>query len=56
MVVLNNNAEKQTLKLDRFKENIKAHLSATEVLSNKQVNLQGDLEIEGQSALILELK
>ncbi|MEO0038140.1 MAG: Neopullulanase 2 [Bacteroidota bacterium] len=56
MVVINNNAEKQTLKLDRFKENIKAHLSATEVFSEKQINLKDDLQIEGKSALILELK
>ena len=56
MVVINNNSEKQTLNLDRFKENIKAHLSATEVLSEKQINLKDDLQIEGKSALILELK
>jgi hypothetical protein len=56
MIVINNNTEKQTLKLDRFKENIKTHLSATEALSNKQINLKEDLVIEGKSALILELK
>lgn len=56
MVVINNNTEKQTLKLDRFKENIKDHILASEALSNKQIILKEDLVIEGKSALILELK
>jgi glycosidase len=56
MVVINNNTEKQTLKLDRFKENIKDHILASEALSNQQINLKEDLVIEGKSALILELK
>ena len=56
MVILNNDTEKHTLNLDRFKENIKTHLSAIEVLSEKQINLKDDLQIEGKSAMILELK
>ncbi len=56
MVVINNNTEKQTLKLDRFKENINNHILASEALSNKQIILNEDLVIEGKSAMILELK
>ena len=56
MVMINNNIEKQTIKLNRFKESIKNNLTGTEVLSGKQINLKEDLEIEGKSVLILELK
>jgi neopullulanase len=56
MVVINNNLEKQTIKLNRFKESIKNNLIATDVLTGKQINLKEDLEIEGKSVLVLELK
>ena len=56
MVVINNNIEKQTIKLNRFKESIKNNLTGTEVLSGKQINLKEDIEIEGKSVLVLELK
>ena len=56
MVVINNNSEKQILKTNRFKENIQNFKSGKEVLSGKIVDLNTDIEIEGKSALILELK
>jgi len=56
MVVMNNNTDKQTFKLNHFKESIKNYQTGTDVLSGKQINLKDDLEIEGKSALILELK
>ncbi len=56
MVVINNNLEKQTIKLNRFKESIKNYLTGAEVISGKQINLKVDIEIEGKSVLILELK
>ena len=56
MVVMNNNTDKQTIKLNHFKESIKNYQTGTDVLSGKQINLKDDLEIEGKSALILELK
>lgn len=56
MVVINNNSEKQILKTNRFKENIQNFKSGKEVLSGKIVDLNNDIEIEGKSALILELK
>jgi glycosidase len=56
MVVINNNSEKQILKTNRFKENIQNFKSGKEVLSGKLVDLNTEIEIEGKSALILELK
>ena len=56
MVVINNNSEKQILKTNRFKENIQNFKSGKEVLSGKIIDLNTDIEIEGKSALILELK
>ena len=56
MVIINNNSEKQTLKTNRFKESIKNLKSGKEVLSGKTFDLNNDMEIEGKSALILELK
>jgi glycosidase len=56
MVVMNNNTDKQTFKLNHFKESIKNYQTGTDVLSGKQINLKDDLEIEGKSVLILELK
>ena len=56
MVVINNNSEKQILKTNRFKENIQNFKSGKEVLSGKIVDLNTEIEIEGKSAFILELK
>ena len=56
MVVINNNSEKQILKTNRFKENIQNFKSGKEALSGKIVDLNTEIEIEGKSALILELK
>ena len=56
MVIINNNSDKQTLKTNRFKESIQNLKSGKEVLSGKPFDLNNDIEIEGKSALILELK
>lgn len=56
MVIINNNSEKQILKTNRFKENIQNLISGKEVLSGKIVDLNTEIEIEGKSAMILELK
>lgn len=55
MVVINNSSEKQTLKTNRFQENILKYKNGTDVLSNKTFNLQNDITIEAKSSLILEL-
>jgi glycosidase len=56
MVIINNNSDKQTLKTNRFKESIQNLKFGKEVLSGKLFDLNNDIEIEGKSALILELK
>ena len=56
MVIINNNSDKQTLKTNRFKESIQNLKSGKEVISGKTFDLNNDIEIEGKSALILELK
>ncbi|MEI7508985.1 MAG: glycoside hydrolase family 13 protein [Flavobacterium sp.] len=56
MVVMNNNTDKQTIKLNHFKESIKNYQTGTDVLSGKQINLKDDLEIEGKSVFVFELK
>ncbi len=56
MVIINNNSDKQTIKTNRFKESIQNLKSGKEVLSGKTFDLNNDIEIEGKSALILEIK
>ncbi len=56
MVVINNDTEKHKMKMEHFKESIKNYQTGTDVISGKQINLKDDIEIDGKSALILELK
>ena len=56
MVVINNNLETQKIKTNRFQENILNFISGKDVLSDKNLNLKNEIEIEGKSVLILELK
>lgn len=56
MVIINNNPEKQIIKTNRFSENIQNFKSGKDVLTDTSFDLNNDIEIEGKSALILELK
>lgn len=56
MVVINNNPEKQSIKLNRFNESIQNFKSGKDILTNTLFELKNNIEIEGKSALILELK
>lgn len=56
MVIINNNKDKQTLKLDRFKENIQNYTSGRDIFSGESFDITKEMTIEGKSALILELK
>ena len=56
MVIINNNPEKQTIKTNRFLENIKNYKSGKDALGNTSFDLKNDISIEGKSALILELR
>ena len=56
MVVVNNSKDKQTLKLDRFKESLAPYSSGKDIISDTNFDLKSELSIEGKSSLILELK
>lgn len=56
MIMINNSNETQNVKTNRFAENIKNYKLGTDVLSNKSYTITDSIEIEGKSALILELK
>ena len=56
MVVVNNSKDKQTLKLDRFKESLASYSSGKDIISDVNFDLKSELYIDGKSSLILELK
>jgi glycosidase len=56
MVVINNNTEKQILKTNRFQENIQNYTSGKDIITEKSLDIKNDIEIEGKSILIIELK
>ncbi len=55
MVIINNSTDKQTLKTNRFAENIGDFKSGTDVISGTSYDLSTELTIEAKSSLILEL-
>jgi neopullulanase len=55
MVIINNNKDKQTLKLNRFAENIKDYRLGKDVLSDKILDLKSEIQIEGKTTFVLEL-
>ena len=56
MVVVNNSKDKQTFKLDRFKESLGSYSNGKDIISEMNFDLKSELTIEGKSSLILELK
>jgi glycosidase len=56
MIIMNNSVEKQKMNINHFKESIKNNTSGKDVLTDKSFDLKNDIEIEGKSVLILELK
>lgn len=55
MVIINNKHEKQTIDLKRFDEGIKSFTKGKDVVSEKEFSLTNTLEIEGKTALVLDL-
>jgi glycosidase len=56
MVVVNNSKDKQTVKLERFKESLASYSSGKDIISDANFDLKSELSIDGKSSLILELK
>lgn len=56
MVILNNQKNTQTLDLKRFAEGIKSFTKGKDVVSEKEFSLIQPLQVEGKTALVLELR
>ena len=56
MVVLNNNTEIQTIKTNRFQENIQGIQTGKEVLTGKIIDLKSEINIAPLTVYILELE
>jgi hypothetical protein len=56
MVVLNPNKNARELDLERFKENLEAYSIGRDVISDKEIEFDEKLQIQGNTAYILELK
>lgn len=56
MVVFNNNVKEQTIKTNRFKENIKNFKSGKDILTGKTFDLSSEITLEPKSAIVLELE
>ena len=56
MVVINNNPKEQTIPLNRFAENLKNHISGTDILTNTNYDItKNDLTVKGKTSLVIEL-
>ncbi|MDD5185821.1 MAG: glycoside hydrolase family 13 protein [Paludibacter sp.] len=55
MVILNNNETDQTIKTDRYTENLENITNGTDVMTGKTFDLKSSFTIQKQTALILEL-
>lgn len=56
MVVMNNSGMDQTIKINRFQENIGNYKTGKDVLSGKSFDLKSEITLESKSVLILELE
>lgn len=56
MVVLNNNPKTQNINPEKFKQGIAGFSTGKDVISGKTFNLKQAFEIEGKSAVVLELE
>ena len=56
MVVVNNGTLDQTIKTNRFQENIKNYKTGKDVVSEKKFDLTAQITVEAKSAIVLELE
>lgn len=56
MIVINNSPDKQTVKTNRFAENIQKFTSGKDIVTDKVIDLKNEITIDGKSVLVLELK
>jgi hypothetical protein len=55
MVILNKNISSKDLKLDRFREMLGDHMTATDIFSGTLFNLDHTIAVSARSAMILEI-
>lgn len=56
MVILNGSDRDQTLEMDRFKELTGGYKTGLDIISEMEINIEHQIEIDRKSALILELR
>ena len=56
MVIINNNAEEQTLDLNKYAEGIQGSTSGKEIISGKDIQLNETLSIPAQDAMLIQLQ
>ncbi len=55
MVVINNNPQKMTLDLSRFREMLHSSSSGKEIISDRSIQIDETLNVRGKTAMIIEL-
>lgn len=55
MVVVNNNDKDEVLDLKRFSESIKSSTRGKEIISDKEISLQNNLNVPAKTSMIIEL-
>lgn len=55
MVVINNNPEEQELDLSKYAEGLDGHTSGKEIISDKNIQLNENLSIDGKTSMVIEL-
>jgi len=56
MVVLNKNEEATVLNVARFSEILKGHMTATDVITGKTINISQEISLIPRSVMVLEVK
>lgn len=56
MVIINNNEKDQSLELKRFAESLNGFAKGKEIISDKEISLQNNMNIPAKTSLIIELE
>jgi glycosidase len=55
MVVINGSKKSRTLVVNRYEERLRGSKAGMDIISGAQIDLNKDLKLEGQSAMIIEI-
>ncbi len=56
MIVLNKNADKVSLDMNRYREMVPNTFKAKDIISDKELEIKNILEVPAKTAMILEIK